>query len=337
MRHLRADPSTWVRIYRSENKRRDGIGLKALFFPWSVSLLAVPVNDQEQSFLIHARTQDFQDLVVQGTVVFRICEPERLARRIDFTVDKDTGRYLRSPREKIASRMSELAQKHSLAHIAEQPLVALLSQGLDTLRSCLDAGLRGDETLQAMGIEVVSVSLTDLSPEPELERAIQAPRREAIQERADEAAFARRAKAVDNERAIQENELNNQIELAARERALIEKRGKNERRVTTQKAELENIAAQGQARDRETLARAEASSIEQVEGIRLDLESRRIKAYEELDPASLLALAANTLSENPPDIEHLQIGGEIFESLLQSFARRTRGGEAGGSQTQTEG
>ena len=40
--------------------------------------------------------------------------------------------------------------------------------------------------------------------------------------RADEAAFARRAMAVEKERAIQENELQNRIELAKKEEGLIE-------------------------------------------------------------------------------------------------------------------
>jgi len=50
-----------------------------------------------------------------------------------------------------------------------------------------------------------------------MEKAMEAPIRECIQQEADEAAFARRALAVEKERAIKENELKNQIELAKRD------------------------------------------------------------------------------------------------------------------------
>ncbi|MCL2778241.1 MAG: hypothetical protein FWD73_09570 [Polyangiaceae bacterium] len=56
-----------------------------------------------------------------------------------------------------------------------------------------------------------------IRPKSEMEKAMEAPIRECIQQEADEAAFARRALAVEKERAIKENELKNQIELAKRD------------------------------------------------------------------------------------------------------------------------
>ena len=56
-----------------------------------------------------------------------------------------------------------------------------------------------------------------MRPEPDVERALQTPARELVQQEADRATFERRALAVDSERAIAENELANQIELATRE------------------------------------------------------------------------------------------------------------------------
>ena len=53
------------------------------------------------------------------------------------------------------------------------------------------------------------------------------PTREAIQQAADEATFQRRAQAVEKERAIQENELQNKIELARREEQLIAQKGQH--------------------------------------------------------------------------------------------------------------
>jgi len=68
------------------------------------------------------------------------------------------------------------------------------------------------------------------------------PVRERILQEVDEAAFARRAMAVEKERAIQENELKNRIELARRQELLIAQEGQNERRKATERTEKERIA-----------------------------------------------------------------------------------------------
>lgn len=77
---------------------------------------------------------------------------------------------------------------------------------------------------------------TSIRPEAELERALQTPMRERLQQDADKATYERRALAVERERAISENELQSQIELAKREELLVEQRGANERRRATEAA-----------------------------------------------------------------------------------------------------
>ena len=88
-------------------------------------------------------------------------------------------------------------------------------------------------------MSVVSARVVAIRPEPDLERALQTPTREAVQREADRATYARRAGAVEQERAIAENELQNKIELARREQQLVEQHGANARR----KAELDASAA----------------------------------------------------------------------------------------------
>ena len=92
------------------------------------------------------------------------------------------------------------------------------------------------QRIRGMGLEVVSVRVGAVKPVAEVEKALQVPVREGIQQEADEATFRRRAEAVEKERAIQENELQNQIELARREADLIERRGENERKRVTDEA-----------------------------------------------------------------------------------------------------
>ena len=47
----------------------------------------MPVDDRELPLIFHARTSDYQDVVVQATVTYRIAEPALAAERIDFGID----------------------------------------------------------------------------------------------------------------------------------------------------------------------------------------------------------------------------------------------------------
>ena len=133
--------------------------------------------------------------------------------------------------------------------------------------------------LEDLGLSLVAVRIASIKPSTEVERALEAPMRERIQEEADEATFRRRAQAVDKERAIAENELQNQIELARREQQLIEQRGQNARKEAGEKAEAARIDAEAKAERTRIHTDAEAGGIRSVDGARMALERERMEAY----------------------------------------------------------
>ena len=158
--------------------------------------------------------------------------------------------------------------------------------------------------------------------------------RERIQEEADEATFRRRAQAVDKERAIQENEMQNQIELARRKQQLIEQRGQNARRKATEKAEAERIGSEAQADRTRIAAEAQAAGIRAVEGARMALERDRMDVYRSMPPAVLAGLAAQELAGKLQRIEHLNITpdllGPILSNLVDGSKRLATRPNAGG-------
>ena len=87
-----------------------------------------------------------------------------------------------------------------------------------------------------------------IRPEPEVEKALQTPTREQVQQDADRATYERRALAVERERAISENEMQSQIELARREEELVGQRGANARRQAEEAAAADRIAIEAEAR-----------------------------------------------------------------------------------------
>lgn len=216
-RHLRAEPSVHVLRFRRGKLVSSGRGASFWFRPLSTSLAEVPMDDRDIPFLFHGRARDFQDTTVQGVITFRVTDPEKVAKRIDFAIDLRSGLALEQPLEKLAGLLTELAQQYAFGYLAKTDLRHVLAEGAAEIREHISTGLEGEACLSEMGLEVTAVRVSSVKPVAEVEKALQIPVREAIQQEADEATFRRRAEAVQKERAIQENELQNQIELARRE------------------------------------------------------------------------------------------------------------------------
>ncbi len=221
VRHLRGATTTHVLHVRNGRTVHSGVGVAFWFRPLSAVLSEVPVDDRELPLLFHARTADFQDVTVQATVTFRLTEPVTAAGRIDFSIDPGTGRWRGTPLDQVAGLLTESAQQHALDLIAGLGLSDTLTGGVAPVRDAIAAGLDQDGRLVATGIAVIGVRVVAIRPEPDVEKALQTPTREQVQQDADKATFERRAVAVERERAIGENELQTQIELARREEQLV--------------------------------------------------------------------------------------------------------------------
>jgi regulator of protease activity HflC (stomatin/prohibitin superfamily) len=331
--HLRSEASAHVIRYRNGRAVRAGQGLAFWFRPLDTAIAELPLDDQELSFLFHGRSADLQEVVAQGIVTYRVTDPDMLASRIDFGIDLATGLHTKTPLDQIAARLTGLAQQHAWAVMASTPLRELVADGVGRLRDRIGAGLEADDGLAGMGLAVVSVRVAAVQPSAEVEKALAAPTRERIAADADEAAFARRAAAVDKERAIAENELANRIELARREASLVEQDGANERRKAVEIAAASRITAEGNARTRKIGAEAEAAAIRLVESERNAAESDRIAVYRDLAPAVLMGLAAREFAGKIETIEHLNLTPDLLGTVLTDLlAAGTRRLEAGTSE-----
>lgn len=359
VRHLRSDASAYVLRWKDARLVSQGRGLSFLFMSHAASIAEVPVDDREMPIVFHGRSADFQGVTAQGTLTYRVTDPGVLAARVDFTVDLSSGLYRHQPLEKLALLFSQLAEQHAAGWVARTPVREVLAEGPERIRAAIEAGLSADPAVPAMGLEVVSVRVSSVRPSPDVEKALEAPTRERIQQAADEAAFARRALAVEKERAIQENELQNRIELARREEDLIVQQGQNERRQAGEAAEAQRIAAEAQAARTRIEAEAEAArtraaadagahqvrtageaeahrtrfqgeadaaSLELAEKVRVASERARMEAYREVPPAVLFGLAAQAIAGKLDRIERVNLGdgalGPALERLLEAGAKR---------------
>src|SRR6266542_1069506 len=316
LRHLRGAPTTWVRHHVRGRIKHEGIGRSFWYRPLTAVLSEVPVDDRELPLLFHARTSDFADVTVQATVTYRVSDPAVAATRLDFSIDPNRGTWRAQPLDQVATLLAELAQQPALDLLVRLPLTEALTAGIAPVREAVSEALASDGRLTETGVTVVSARVVAIRPEPDLERALQTPTREAVQQDADRATYARRATAVEQERAIAENELQSKIELARREQQLVEQHGANARR----QAELDAAATLASAQGEAEAARVRAVGLAEGEA-----ETARLAAYRDLAPVVLQALALKELAGQLPEIGQLTVTPDVLTGLLGKLTNGGRG------------
>jgi regulator of protease activity HflC (stomatin/prohibitin superfamily) len=319
-RHLRAELTSHILSYRDGDLRREGPGEAFWFRAINTAIAEIPIDDRELPFLFHVRSADFQQLTVQGVITYRVVDPVRVARRIDFAIDLGTGRWTQTPLDQLAGLVMQLAQQFVIDELVKSELREILAGGVAPIRAHIAAGLAAEPALADLGIEVVAVRVAAVAPTADMEKALQQPTREAIQQEADQATFRRRALAVEKERAIAENELQNRIELARREEDLVAREGANARRRAEEQAAAAMVEAQG-ADERDALVAArEAKTIDEVEGAQLRIDAERARIDAAMPADVLLALAVRELAGQLGQIDHLTITPELLTPVLAKLA-----------------
>ncbi len=310
--HLRATATSHVVRIKKGKVKRSGAGLSFWFRPLTASLSEVPIDNRDMSLFFHTRTSDFQDAGVQATVSYRIADPKRASERVDFSIHPSTGKWMADPLSALGQLVSETGQQHATATLATMTLTQALSVGIGATREAIAAGLDADERLRDTGVAIVGVRVLAIKPEAEMERALQTPTRESVQQEADRATYERRALAVESERAISENELQSKIELATREKDLLAREGANARTRAEDAAAARGIADDATARGERVLGEARAQAAKAL-----------VEAYNGADASVLLARAAETAAENIGNVNSIT----ITPDMLSNFLGSTRGGQ----------
>ena len=316
VRHIRTEASSHVQYFRRGRLKRSGRGLSFWFDPAGASIAELPQADRELTFMVKSQSADYQDLAVQGTILWRVEDAERLADRVDFTLDLKTGLHRAKPEDHIQSILTGLAREFADSYLKQLGVRAVLEAGLAPLQSAVNAGFAAEPTSEDMGLAVIAVRVAALTPTSELARALQAPTFESLQQQADEATFARRALAVEKERAIAENELANQVELATRRSDLIAREDDNARSEAEAEAAARKIRAEAEAEAKVIGAEAEATRIRSVEQAAAEMEKARMAAIAQLEAPVLFALAAREFAGKLERIDSLTVSPDMLAGLV---------------------
>lgn len=327
LRHLRSSGTTHVHHLAGGAVAHSALGASFWFWPLVAAISEVPVDDREQEVLVRVRTTDLQEVAVPGTVTYRFARPEVTATRIDFSIDLATGAWLERPLERVGATIHGATASAVKSALGTLDLVGTLTADPAELGRAVTEHLSTDDRLFSVGIEVVGVRFSMLRPDSDVERALQTPAREAIQQEADKATYERRARAVEREAAIGENELANQIELARRQEQLIAQKGANAQRSAEDAAAADAIAAGAEAARTTALSAARADAERMLGQAAADTECARLAAYDGASHDLLLVLALRELAGNLPSVEQLVITPDMVTGLLSRLGSTT--GRAG--------
>jgi hypothetical protein len=292
---FKGQPSQYIIKYAAGRVAREGQGISFYYLRHNTNIVAVPTSSTDANFVFNEITNNFQAVTIQGQFTYRIHDPNQAATLLNFGIHPQTGAYVSNDPERLPKRIANIIQMATRDRIQQRSLEETLAQSqaiaAEVLVHVREAGL-----LQADGAELLNVYFLSAKPTPEVGKALEAEYRETLLRKADEAIYARRAAAVEEERKIKENELNTDIALEQRRQQLIELEGTN----AQQEAEF-----RGRALEQEAGYRARALEME-------------LGVYRTLDPRSLLALAMNKMGENAERIGTLTITSEVLSALLNA-------------------
>lgn len=318
-RQARVEASALLAVFRNGRLVRSGRGLAAWFATHgATSLVEVPVDDRDNVISVSATSRDFQAVSFQGLATWRAADPLQLAERVDFSVDPRTGAWRADPIAQVEALIDGLFQSAVERFVAARDIAAVLEEGIGALTASVAADLAATPRLKDIGLALAGFRLANLTPSPELVRALRQPTVEKLQQGADEATFARRAAAVEKEAAIAENETRARIRLEEQRAALIARERDNAMACARTEADTARIAAESGSETRGIAAAAEAEATRITDEAKLMGERARAEIAAGMPDVVVIAEALKQ-GLGAARIGTLNLGPDVMAQLATQF------------------
>ncbi len=333
LRFIKADPTTYLMQIKRGQIVCEGVGQSFYYYAPTSSLVAVPVGSQIVPYIFSVKTADFQEVTVQGSLSYRIAEPKKIASMLNFTLKPNGRGYLSDDPQNLHQRIEGIVEVLVQQTIKGETLRTAL-QAVDKMVRQVDSALRDYSDIVALGIEILSFSIVAVKPHPETARALEAGVREQILKEADDALYARRNAAVENERSIKESELDTEIAVELKQRTIQETKIEAEAALRRKQAALDAEAMEAQielegrrrefvvreAENTRTMAEADAHRLGAVMQALQQVDPKVIQSLATVGmaPSQLMAIAFGGLAENAGKIGQLNLSPDLLEALMHA-------------------
>ncbi len=280
--HFKSQPTDHVMKFVDGKIAREGAGLSFYYLTYRASIVVVPTQSIDAAFIFQEMTRAFESVAIQGQFTYRVDAPRETAQLLNFTIDPHTRQYLSEDPDRLRQRIVNIIHTQMRQVVAGMTLEEVLRNSTNLAHDVL-ADIQGGGLVRQLGVELLSLHVLSTKPAPDMSKALEAESREALLRRADEAIYARRRAAIDEERSIKESELATDTALEQQRESLITLQGANE--------------------ERQAEYRARATAVE-------------MRAFAATDPRMLLAVALKALGDNAEKIGAVTVTTEMLASIL---------------------
>ena len=315
-RYMKAAPTTYVLHFRNGKLLKEGPGLAFFYYSPTSTIVTVAQASADAPFAFQENTGDFQTVTIQGQVTYRVTDAKKLAATLDLSVAPN-GVYRTDDYQKLPERLVREIQMLMRAEVQKMTLREALT-GSGKLNSQVVAQLRSAESVGQLGVEILNLSLVSIRPTPEMAKALEAEAREELQRRSDEAIYARRNNAVEQERRIKESELNTEIAVEEKQRQIREARMAADIAVEKQRAVLMEQRIENERKEADSRGYALEATLKPVRDV--DWRTLTTVFAQGMDSKTLIASAFQDLANNAQKIGELNISPDLLNTLLSAKA-----------------
>ncbi|MCU0848093.1 MAG: SPFH domain-containing protein [Spirochaetes bacterium] len=282
IKFFKGQPSNFIIKFANGRIKKEGQGISFFYMKSRSTVVSIPINTKDANFIFNEMSKTFQAVAIQGQLTYRIIDPKKIFSSLDFSINPAAAQYISDDPEKLSQRIINAVQVAAREQVQSMSLEDVLGKS-ESISGNVLSKVKGDEKINALGVEVESLYFVSVTPIPEISKALEAEYRELLQKKADEAIYARRAAAVEQERIIKQNELDSEIEMSKRRKELVEIDGSNKLR--------------------ESEFRSKSYELEWA-------------PYRDLDPKIIIALGLKALGEGHGKIGNLNITPDLLSILL---------------------
>jgi hypothetical protein len=332
IKFIKAQPNVYLLQYSKGRVVREGVGMAFFYYAPTTSLVAVPVVSTETPFIFEEVTADFQAVSIQGQVTYRVADAKKLATLMNFTLDARGQKYVSDDPQKLPQRVINVVNVLARAELQNLPLREAV-RASDSLVQTVRKNLAASNEISQLGLEILGLNVLAIKPTPETARALEAGVRELLLKEADEAIYARRNSAVEQERGIKENELNTEIAVENKKRQIRETQMEAERAVQEKQHQLEQAAMSAKVvleekrkqlvtlstQNSKSEADARAYGIQTAMEALSKVDARTLQALASvgMKPEQLIAVAFQELAGRADKIGQLNISPDLLRELMQ--------------------
>jgi regulator of protease activity HflC (stomatin/prohibitin superfamily) len=289
IKYFKGEPNKYVIRYKNGHVSNHGEGLDFWYMPFNTSIAVVDTVSQDSQFIFNESTANFQEVAIQGHLTYRFETPLEAAKYLDFSIDPASRKYRRKAGEKLSQRVINAVQAHTRKAINRFSLDQALTSAKEISNQVL-AAVADEISMKRLGVVVESLYFTAITPTPEMQEALEAEYRENLQPNADKAIYDRRAASVEEERKIQQREI--EIEIEERRKELVAMQAENSLK----------------------LAEAEAWA-----------DEMKLNPYGDLAPQALIGLALKEFAGNAGCIGSLNITPDMLGQVINWVGGQSNG------------